>query len=188
MLALTTYVLRSSIRRGLYEISNRIGTCPGFLMRILLMTLAGASARDTSSSVASNTAPGVSAMRSLYVAEPVTMAWAAETGVAPERANSTAMRNSLWSVRGIIWDSFVAGTMFRSPTKRLRLTSVRIKLMPSGIIPDMNESNRRVCRWSGDDPLMRRYHDEEWGAPVHDDRRLFEFLTLEGAQAGLSWS
>jgi DNA-3-methyladenine glycosylase I len=52
----------------------------------------------------------------------------------------------------------------------------------------MNESNRRVCRWAGDDPLMRRYHDEEWGAPVHDDRRLFEFLTLEGAQAGLSWS
>jgi DNA-3-methyladenine glycosylase I len=35
---------------------------------------------------------------------------------------------------------------------------------------------------------MRRYHDEEWGVPVHDDRRLFEFLTLEGAQAGLSWS
>jgi len=35
--------------------------------------------------------------------------------------------------------------------------------------------------------MMRRYHDEEWGVPVHDDRRLFEFLTLEGAQAGLSW-
>jgi len=35
---------------------------------------------------------------------------------------------------------------------------------------------------------MRRYHDKEWGVPVHDDRRLFEFLTLEGAQAGLSWS
>jgi DNA-3-methyladenine glycosylase I len=35
---------------------------------------------------------------------------------------------------------------------------------------------------------MRRYHDEEWGVPVHDDRRLFEFLILEGAQAGLSWS
>ena len=35
---------------------------------------------------------------------------------------------------------------------------------------------------------MRRYHDEEWGVPLHDDRRLFEFLTLEGAQAGLSWS
>jgi DNA-3-methyladenine glycosylase I len=35
---------------------------------------------------------------------------------------------------------------------------------------------------------MRRYHDEEWGVPVHDDQRLFEFLTLEGAQAGLSWS
>ena len=46
----------------------------------------------------------------------------------------------------------------------------------------------RVCAWAGDDPLMRRYHDEEWGVPVHDDRRLFEFLILEGAQAGLSWS
>jgi DNA-3-methyladenine glycosylase I len=49
-------------------------------------------------------------------------------------------------------------------------------------------SNRRVCKWAGDEPLMRRYHDEEWGVPVHDDGRLFEFLTLEGAQAGLSWS
>jgi DNA-3-methyladenine glycosylase I len=52
----------------------------------------------------------------------------------------------------------------------------------------MKTSRRRVCAWAGDDPLMRRYHDEEWGVPVHDDRRLFEFLILEGAQAGLSWS
>jgi DNA-3-methyladenine glycosylase I len=44
-----------------------------------------------------------------------------------------------------------------------------------------------ICPWCGDDPLYRRYHDEEWGVPVHDDQRLFEFLTLEGAQAGLSW-
>ncbi len=43
------------------------------------------------------------------------------------------------------------------------------------------------CGWSISDPLYVRYHDEEWGIPVHDDRRLFEFLTLEGAQAGLSW-
>ncbi len=43
------------------------------------------------------------------------------------------------------------------------------------------------CRWSGDDTLMIAYHDEEWGVPVHDDRTLFEFLILEGAQAGLSW-
>src|SRR5512144_235119 len=45
----------------------------------------------------------------------------------------------------------------------------------------------RACTWAGNDPLMRRYHDEEWGVPTHDDRRLFEFLILEGAQAGLSW-
>lgn len=43
------------------------------------------------------------------------------------------------------------------------------------------------CAWCGDDPLYLRYHDEEWGVPVHDDRRHFEFLILEGAQAGLSW-
>ena len=43
------------------------------------------------------------------------------------------------------------------------------------------------CEWAGDDPLMRQYHDEEWGVPIHDDRALFELLVLEGAQAGLSW-
>ncbi|HET7541683.1 MAG TPA: DNA-3-methyladenine glycosylase I [Polyangiaceae bacterium] len=46
---------------------------------------------------------------------------------------------------------------------------------------------RTRCWWTGDDPLMIAYHDSEWGVPVHDDRVLFEFLTLEGAQAGLSW-
>ncbi len=43
------------------------------------------------------------------------------------------------------------------------------------------------CAWCGSDPLYIHYHDCEWGTPVHDDRRLFEFLILEGAQAGLSW-
>jgi len=43
------------------------------------------------------------------------------------------------------------------------------------------------CAWAGTDPLVVRYHDTEWGVPLHDDRRLFEFLVLEGAQAGLSW-
>jgi len=44
------------------------------------------------------------------------------------------------------------------------------------------------CAWAGQDPLYVAYHDDEWGVPVHDDRTLFEFLILEGAQAGLSWS
>lgn len=45
------------------------------------------------------------------------------------------------------------------------------------------------CHWAaGDDAAMRTYHDSEWGVPSHDDTRLFEFLVLEGAQAGLSWS
>lgn len=44
------------------------------------------------------------------------------------------------------------------------------------------------CDWAGADPRMIAYHDDEWGRPVHDDRVFFEFLLLEGAQAGLSWS
>lgn len=43
------------------------------------------------------------------------------------------------------------------------------------------------CSWCISDPIYVKYHDEEWGVPVHDDRKLFEFLVLEGAQAGLSW-
>jgi DNA-3-methyladenine glycosylase I len=43
------------------------------------------------------------------------------------------------------------------------------------------------CQWCGDDSLYVKYHDEEWGVPVRDDHKLFEFLLLEGAQAGLSW-
>ena len=47
--------------------------------------------------------------------------------------------------------------------------------------------NNRRCSWCGEDPLYVRYHDEEWGVPVRDDPTLFEFLLLEGAQAGLAW-
>ena len=47
--------------------------------------------------------------------------------------------------------------------------------------------SRQRCGWAGDDPLYCAYHDTEWGVPLHDDRALFEFLLLEGAQAGLSW-
>jgi len=50
------------------------------------------------------------------------------------------------------------------------------------------EIEKRRCPWCLGSELYRRYHDEEWGVPVHNDRRLFEYLTLEGAQAGLSWS
>ena len=49
------------------------------------------------------------------------------------------------------------------------------------------DDGRARCAWCGSDPLYQRYHDEEWGVPLHDDTRLFEFLILEGAQAGLSW-
>src|SRR5690348_17444379 len=50
----------------------------------------------------------------------------------------------------------------------------------------MAKSAQKRCHWATG-PLMIEYHDREWGVPVHDDRTLFEFLILEGAQAGLSW-
>ena len=46
---------------------------------------------------------------------------------------------------------------------------------------------KKRCLWAGTDPIYITYHDTEWGVPLHDDRKLFEFLILEGAQAGLSW-
>jgi len=51
----------------------------------------------------------------------------------------------------------------------------------------MTDIDVQRCWWCGDDELYRQYHDLEWGVPVHDERELFEFLCLEGAQAGLSW-
>lgn len=56
--------------------------------------------------------------------------------------------------------------------------------MPDTLHPNSEPSR---CRWAGSDPLYVDYHDTEWGVPVYDDRLLFEFLILEGAQAGLSW-
>ncbi len=51
----------------------------------------------------------------------------------------------------------------------------------------MPSTEKPRCSWCGEDPLYIQYHDEEWGVPVHDDRKLFEMLLLEGFQAGLSW-
>ena len=51
----------------------------------------------------------------------------------------------------------------------------------------MPNKNKKRCPWPSDIPIMIMYHDKEWGVPVHNDRKLFEFLLLEGFQAGLSW-
>lgn len=58
-------------------------------------------------------------------------------------------------------------------------------LAPPGLI--IGPDGQRRCWWHGDDPLYRAYHDEEWGRPIDSDRTLFEKLSLEGFQAGLSW-
>src|ERR1700712_2768431 len=51
----------------------------------------------------------------------------------------------------------------------------------------MSTKEIKRCVWPGTDPLYMKYHDEEWGKVTHDDKKLFEFLILESAQAGLSW-
>ena len=53
---------------------------------------------------------------------------------------------------------------------------------------EMTEKRKKRCSWAEMNPLMRKYHDKEWGTPIHDDQLLFEFLILESAQAGLSWN
>jgi DNA-3-methyladenine glycosylase I len=52
----------------------------------------------------------------------------------------------------------------------------------------MPHHTKKTCPWPGNNELMIKYHDDEWGVPVHDDRKLFEFLVLDAFQAGLSWS
>ena len=52
----------------------------------------------------------------------------------------------------------------------------------------MTNNQNKTCSWPGNSPLMNKYHDEEWGVPVHDDQKIFEFIVLDGFQAGLSWS
>ena len=63
-------------------------------------------------------------------------------------------------------------------------TSAKRKTVPK---PSKSDDNKPRCAWAQGDPLMRRYHDEEWGVPQHDGRALWELLMLEGFQAGLSW-
>jgi DNA-3-methyladenine glycosylase I len=60
-------------------------------------------------------------------------------------------------------------------------------LVGEGTPKDAAGDGRVRCGWAGSDPLYVRYHDDEWGTPLRDDRRLFEMLVLEGFQAGLSW-
>lgn len=71
---------------------------------------------------------------------------------------------SFWEERAIL----------RPPTHNIKKNKEEVK-------------DKARCSWPGSDPLYIEYHDREWGVPVHDDRKLFEMLTLEGAQAGLSW-
>lgn len=68
------------------------------------------------------------------------------------------------------------------------MSSVIINRLNGGsLLAEKNSQIKNRCPWCGQDPLYREYHDKEWGVPVYDDQVLFEFLILEGAQAGLSW-
>lgn len=83
-----------------------------------------------------------------------------------------ATLNMVYAIEGALRD--INWTRLPAPLKARLKAEVEHALKPR-------------CGWAGSDSLYVRYHDEEWGVPVHDDRKLFEFLILEGAQAGLSW-
>jgi len=79
--------------------------------------------------------------------------------------------------------------------KKRQIGCCRWKLLANGsgasiLISAMTTDKEKPkrCPWPAGDPLMTAYHDEEWGVPLHDDKKIFEFLVLEGMQAGLSWS
>ena len=91
MEARTAYVFAGSMRAGSMSMANEIGTCPGPSMRTEPITMARASARDTSSTLASNTASGGSAMRSRFVAVPVTRSAAAGIGIKTARHTHTSV-------------------------------------------------------------------------------------------------
>ena len=65
--------------------------------------------------------------------------------------------------------------------------TTRVLVLHSRVVNLGSMDEKKRCTWAGADSLYLAYHDEEWGVPLHDDRALFELLTLEGAQAGLSW-
>jgi DNA-3-methyladenine glycosylase I len=67
------------------------------------------------------------------------------------------------------------------------MTPAHPSLLPA-LPPPAHRRRAQRCAWAGTEEFYVRYHDTEWGVPLHDDRMLFEFLVLEGAQAGLSWS
>src|SRR5262245_22315976 len=84
-----------------------------------------------------------------------------------------------------VWGGCCSLARTASPTTSPSCPSVRHNVL----MPRTAQSGVTRCGWVGaDDALMREYHDREWGVPVHDDGKHFEFLILEGAQAGLSWS
>jgi hypothetical protein len=71
---------------------------------------------------------------------------------------------------------YIARQYFQQEARHLSMATKKTKA-----------ANVSRCPWPGDDPLYQAYHDKEWGVPVRSDKKLFEFLILEGCQAGLSW-
>src|ERR1700675_1454536 len=107
------------------------------------------------------------------------------TPTPPASSISAAFRPCSSSKAGRLPSRWSARSLAIRSRKPFNATSSKLT-MPERTRAGRPQPPRRTCHWA-QSGILARYHDEEWGVPVHDDRELFEFLILEGAQAGLSW-
>jgi len=104
----------------------------------------------------------------------------------PRRPGSGWSERNLERAERLIAEKKMTGPGFEKLPEEIRRKGRGSDNLPVPAWGDPMKDKKR-CAWTGGNPLMIRYHDEEWGVPVHDDNLLFEFLILEGAQAGLTW-
>ena len=106
-------------------------------------------------------------------------------GAAPSIAASTRLTEGRAPARPL-WLCFTSTTGTGPSTQPTATPTPTLLSLPDSTI-GINAVSVQRCHWANNSDIEADYHDREWGVPVHDERRLFEFLTLEGAQAGLSW-
>lgn len=123
--------------------------------------------------------------------QPQPLASEQQDGAIDERVSNTPRRSTrarVTSSGAKLTETNAAAKPTEAKAKPVKAGTVTAETNEDKTLPVVCEDGKIRCSWARENNMMRNYHDEEWGVPVHDDRILFSFLTLEGAQAGLSWN